>query len=279
VDTKPFTFRVRRFDPAKDEKPSYQAYTLDVPPGITVLEALLRIQAEQDGSLAFRYACRGAVCGSCAMMINGREALACRTQVHGLTDDPRTVYLGHERGESERRVEGQGAGDHPTITVEPLRSLEVIKDLVVDMEPFFEKLEAVEPWLQPEGPAEPGSERLVKPGSTESAGEWEEAEPYTNCILCACCHSVCPAMEEDPDYLGPAALAQHYRFLADVRDDADDRRLTLVGGEHGVAGCDFVWNCVEICPKGVSPTKGIAKTRARITALQAHARKASDDAS
>ena len=267
MDTKPFTFRIHRFDPAKDEEPSYQAYTLDVPPGTTVLEALLRIQAEQDGSLAFRYACRGAVCGSCAMMINGREALACRTQVHGLTDEPRAVYPGAEREESERSGE-QGdvsRGDPPVITVEPLRSLEVIKDLVVDMGPFFEKLEAVEPWLQPEGPAEPGTERLVEPGSTESAGEWEEAEPYTNCILCACCYSVCPVVEEDPDYLGPAALAQHYRFLADVRDDADGRRLALVGGEHGVAGCDFVWNCVEICPKGVPPTKGIAKTRARIT--------------
>jgi succinate dehydrogenase / fumarate reductase iron-sulfur subunit len=100
---------------------------------------------------------------------------------------------------------------------------------------------------------------LVKPD------QFAEAEPYTNCILCACCYSVCPVVEAAPQYLGPAALAQHYRFLADVRDDAHERRLELVGGEHGVGGCDFVWNCVRICPKGVPPTKGIAKTRARIT--------------
>ena len=259
MDTQSFTFRIQRFDPAHEDEPTYQTYTLDVPEGMTVLEALLRIQAEQDGSLAFRYACRGAVCGSCAMMINGREELACRTQVHSLFEEERTVYRGTERGStrsSEKAVEHIETSN--TITVEPLRNLRVIKDLVVDMEPFFEKFDAIEPWLQPDGP-DPESERLVEPEG------WIEAEPYTNCILCACCYSVCPVAEGDPAYLGPAALAQHYRFLSDVRDGADERRIKLVSGEHGIGGCDFVWNCVEICPKGVPPTRGIAKTRARIT--------------
>ncbi len=247
-----YTFKIFRFDAARDDAPAYQTYTLDVPQGMTVLEVLLRIQAEQDGSLAFRYACRGAVCGSCAMMINGREALACRTQVHGLLENPRTVYQGADREEVEERGKGS------TIVVEPLRNFQVIKDLVVDMDPFFEKLEAVKPWLQPQKP-HPGRERLVEPEA------WAEAEPFTNCILCACCHSVCPVAEADPHYLGPAALAQHYRFLVDVRDNADEKRLDLVDGEHGVEGCDFVWNCVHVCPKGVPPTKGIARTRARIT--------------
>jgi succinate dehydrogenase / fumarate reductase iron-sulfur subunit len=226
-----YAFKILRFDLASDEEPDYQEYALDVPEGMTVLEALLRIQAEQDGTLAFRYACRGAVCGSCAMIINGSVNLACRTQVHGL--------------------------DEETVTVEPLPNLPVVKDLVVDMDPFFDQLRAVQPWLQP---AEPGPERehLVVPD------QWTEAEPYTNCILCACCHGVCPAAERDPEYLGPAALAKHYRFLADVRDEADDARMALVDSEQGVWGCDMVWNCVEICPKGVPPTKGIGKTRARI---------------
>jgi succinate dehydrogenase / fumarate reductase iron-sulfur subunit len=253
VGITPFVFRIQRFDPQEDHAPYYQTYTLDVPEGMTVLELLLCIQAEQDGSLAFRYACRGAVCGSCAVMINGREALACRTQVHGLVGKPRLYYAGPDRKEVE-----QPAADGRTVTVEPLRNLEVIKDLVVDMEPFFRKLDAVEPWLYPDEP-EPEHERLVEPG------QFAEAEPYTNCILCACCHSVCPVVEEDPQYLGPAALAQSYRFLADVRDVADEKRLALVAGEHGVVDCDFVWNCVRICPKGVPPTKGIAKTQARIT--------------
>jgi succinate dehydrogenase / fumarate reductase iron-sulfur subunit len=253
MTTRRITFKVFRFDPARDDEPSYQTYALEVPQGMTVLEALLRIQAEQDGSLAFRYACRGAVCGSCAMMIDGREELACRTQVHGLPERARTVYKGPEREDVHKRTD-----DAETIVVEPLRNLEVVKDLVVDMDPFFEKLKAVEPWLQPQGP-HPERERRVEPD------EWAEAEPYTHCILCACCHSVCPVEEKDPQYLGPAALAQHYRFLADVRDDADEERLALVGGEHGVKACDFVWNCVRICPKGVPPTRGIAKTRARLT--------------
>lgn len=253
METKRCAFNIFRFDPTEEQKPSYRRYTLDVPEGMTVLEALLRIQAEQDGSLAFRYACRGAVCGSCAMMINGREALACRTQVHGLLNAKREVYRGAER------EGGEAQPDEPDlIVVEPLRSMRVVKDLVVDMDPFFEKFEAVQPWLQPEGP-DPEAERRVEPDV------WSEAEPYTNCILCGCCHSVCPVAADDPDYLGPAALAQDYRFLADVRDGADGVRLDLVDGEHGVMGCDFVWNCVEICPKGVPPTKGIAKIRARIT--------------
>lgn len=235
MDTKLTTFRILRFDPAVDERPRYQEYTLDVPEGMTVLEALLRIQAEQDGTLAFRYACRGAVCGSCAMVINGQVNLACRVQVHG------------------RDVE--------MITVKPLPNLTPVKDLVVDMEPFFEKVAAVQAWLQSSEPA-PERERLVTPK------QWAEAEPYTNCILCASCHGVCPAAERDTAYLGPAALAQHYRFLADVRDVADEVRLALVDSEQGVWGCDMVWNCVEVCPKGVSPTQGIGKTRARIRRAQ-----------
>jgi succinate dehydrogenase / fumarate reductase iron-sulfur subunit len=235
MSTERYVFKVSRFDPASDTHPSYQEYTVDVTEGMTILEALLRIQAEQDGSLAFRYACRGAVCGSCAMVINGRIDLACRTQVRGLGTE--------------------------TITVEPLPNLPVLKDLVVDMEPFFEKNQDVQPWLQPTEPA-PEWERLVDPV------QWAEAEPYTNCILCASCYGVCPAAARDPEYLGPAALAKHYRFLADVRDVADDERTALVDSEQGVWGCDMVWNCVEVCPKGVPPTQGIGKTRARIRRAQ-----------
>ncbi len=228
------TFRIRRYDPAEDAAPSYREYVIDVPEGMTVLEALIRIQAEQDGTLAFRYACRGAVCGSCAMAIDGVVRLACRTQVRGL--------------------EGE------TVTVDPLPNLEVVKDLkdlVVDMDSFFEKDFAVEPWLQPAEPA-PERERPVSPD------DWTEAEPYTNCILCASCHGVCPVAARDPEYLGPAALAKHYRFLADARDGAGEKRLKLVDSEAGVWGCDVVWSCSKICPKGVRPTKGILATRERV---------------
>jgi len=251
-----YRFKIFRFDPSQDQEPRYQEYSLDVPPGTTVLEALLRLQAEQDGTLAFRYACRGAVCGSCAMVINGRENLACRTQVRELFQCPLTVYQGAERESAQAEAQ-----EPNVVVVEPLRNLGVVKDLVVDMEPFFEKNRAIEPWLQPSGP-DPKRERLVDPQ------QWAEAEPYTNCILCASCYSVCPAAEREPEYLGPAALAKHYRFLADVRDGAGEKRLALVDGEQGVWGCDMVWNCVEICPKGVPPTQGIGKSRAHIRRAQ-----------
>ncbi len=251
-----YRFKIFRFDASQDREPHYQEYSLDVPPGMTALEALLRLQAEQDGTLSFRYACRGAVCGSCAMMINGRESLACRTQVRELFQVAQTIYQGPERESLEEE-----AAESRVVLIEPLRDLPVIKDLVVDMAPFFEKNRAVQPWLQPAGP-DPERERLVDPK------QWAEAEPYTNCILCASCYSVCPAAELDPDYLGPAALAKHYRFLADVRDAAGETRLALVDGEQGVWGCDMVWNCVEICPKGVPPTQGIGKSRAQIRRAQ-----------
>lgn len=232
---KNFTFRIRRFDPERDKEPHFEGYSLDVSEDMTVLESLLRIQTEQDGTLSFRYACRGAVCGSCAMVINGRIDLACRSQVQVLNQE--------------------------TITIEPLPHLSVIKDLVVDMDLFLSKNQTVQPWLQPIG-HEPERENLVDPV------QWAEAEPYTNCILCASCYGVCPKAGQDPDYLGPAALAKHYRFLADIRDKADETRLALVNNDHGIWGCDMVWNCVEICPKGVPPTQGIGKTRARIRRAQ-----------
>lgn len=231
MEARSHTFRIRRFDPARDEAPRFDEYAIDVPDGMTVLEALLRIRAEQDGTLAFRYACRGAVCGSCAMVLNGEVGLACRTQVHELEGD--------------------------TITVEPLPNLAVVRDLVVDMDVFLEKDRAVMPWLMASG-EEPEGERLVGPD------DWKEAEPYTNCILCASCHGVCPVAARDPEYLGPAALGKHYRFLADVRDGAEAERIALVDGKHGVWGCDVVWSCTKVCPKRVPPTKGILATRERV---------------
>jgi succinate dehydrogenase / fumarate reductase iron-sulfur subunit len=231
MPAKRFNVSVRRHDPTSGESPWFQDYEVEVAEGVTVLETLLRIQAEQDGTLAFRYSCRGAVCGSCAMVVNGEVSLACRTQVHGLGND--------------------------RITVEPLPNLEVVRDLVVDMDFFLEKNLDIRPWFDPADP-DPPHERLVDPS------DWTEAEPYTNCILCASCHAVCPVTARDPSYLGPAALAKHHRFLADARDGAAEKRLALVDDDAGVWGCDVVWNCSKICPKGVRPTQGILASRERL---------------
>ena len=235
---KSIVFRIKRFDPTDGREAHFQEYRLDVPAGMTVLEALLRIQGEQDGSLAFRYACRGAVCGSCAMRVNGREELACRTQVHGVLAQARTGW----EGEARQKVE-MPAPDEPVIILEPLRNLPVLKDLVVDMDPFFDHLKAVQPWLQPADP-EPEKERLVQPDA------WAEAEPYTNCVLCSCCVSVCPAAAEDPGYLGPAALAQHYRFYVDARDAAAEGRLELVSGRARRRGLRYGLELRRSVPQG-----------------------------
>ena len=233
------TLRIRRFNPETDEKPWWGQYNLtDVDPTSQVLDLLHRVKWEQDGTLTLRRSCAHGICGSDAMLINGVNRLACKVLVRDL-------------------IKGQSG----VIQIAPIMGLPVVKDLVVDMEPFFEKNRDIQPWLQPTKPA-PERERLVDPT------QWAEAEPYTNCILCASCYGVCPAAARDPEYLGPAALAKHYRFLADVRDVADDKRMALVDSEQGVWGCDMVWSCVEVCPKGVPPTQGIGKTRARIRRAQ-----------
>ncbi len=233
MTTEEFTFRVRRFDPDAGAAPHYQTYRLDVPRGMTVLEALLNIQRQQDGSLSFRYSCRGAVCGSCAMAINGRPTLACRTQVLSLAPGP--------------------------ITVEPLPHLPVLKDLVVDMAPFLDKYRAVCPWLEPDDEL-PSRERLMSPDSQQSV------EPFSNCILCAVCYGVCPAVGRDPAFLGPAALAANWRFIGDPRDSDELPRLKRAGGQAGVWGCDTVHRCCDYCPKAVRPTDGIIATRRRMVA-------------
>lgn len=199
---------------------------------MTVLEALLKIQEDQDPTLVFRYSCRGAVCGSCGMVINGRPDLACRVQLSTLRS--------HE------------------VLLEPLPNMEVIKDLIVDMEPFWEAYRAVEPWLI----------------ADESHGEKEHIvseknrariDSYVNCILCACCYGACPVLGRDDRYLGPAALAKLYRFLEDSRDRRDWRKaLERVDAEHGLWGCDTVFRCVMACPKHVRPTDGIEGLRRRL---------------
>jgi succinate dehydrogenase / fumarate reductase iron-sulfur subunit len=225
------TFRIARLDAATNEPPRKQDFPVRLRKGMSVLEGLLEVQGRQDGSLALRYSCRGAVCGSCAMRINGSVGLACRTLVESL------------RGS--------------LIRVEPLPYLEVIKDLVVDLKPFFAKYEYIRPWLVPDGRL-PQRERRV------SEADRRKIDAYVNCILCAACHGRCPVARRTPGYLSPAPLAKAYRFIADVRDADKDRRLRQVDSHDGVWGCDTVFNCVHVCPKGVPPTHGITAMRRRI---------------
>jgi succinate dehydrogenase / fumarate reductase iron-sulfur subunit len=223
-------FEILRYDAAKEAPPWFQAYDVSVPPDTSVLEALLRIQDEQDPSLAFRYSCRGAICGSCAMSVNGRLQLACRVQLKNL------------------------ASDH--VVLEPLPRFEVVKDLVVDMTPFWEKYERIKPWLH----ADTSREQVG--GMSEA--QRERIDQYVNCILCGLCQAACPVASSSPNFTGPAALAKLYRFLADPRERRPASSIEGENTDHGAWACHTITRCISVCPKNVRPTDGIAGVRRKL---------------
>jgi succinate dehydrogenase / fumarate reductase iron-sulfur subunit len=230
--------RVRRFDPESGDDVRYQSYVLEVPDHATVLEALLQIRDDMDETLALRCSCMSAICGSCAMRINNQARLACKTKMKAV------------------------AADGEEITVEPVGNMPVIKDLVADMTPFWQKIEAVEPWLQPEG-APPEREYLAPHDIMRSLAD------VAGCILCGACVSDCAVLEtelglgkpSDQTFLGPAALAKGYRFVADPRDAADGDRLLALSRAEGIWDCTRCNICVEVCPKSVAPMEQILALR------------------
>ncbi|MBM3284974.1 MAG: succinate dehydrogenase/fumarate reductase iron-sulfur subunit [Candidatus Aminicenantes bacterium] len=226
-----YTFRILRFDPVEDDCPRFEDFPYETGEKKSLLEALMDVRNEQDPTLSFRYSCREAVCGSCAMVINGKFDLACRTMVSALGS--------------------------LLIVIEPLPNLEIQKDLIVDMEPFWKALEAVEPYLFP-------SEEKPEKGHRVEDRVMERIDPFVNCILCGCCYSACPVISRDARYLGPAALAKLYRFVGDPRDRRGFSRWDTVSTETGVWGCDTVFRCNEVCPRYVRPADGIEALRRRI---------------
>ncbi len=202
-----------------DMKPHYDTFQVQTKPGMTVLDALFQVLEEQDRALAFRYSCRSAVCGSCAAFINGRQRLACKTQVS---------KLGSE------------------ITVGPLPHIPVIKDLVVDLQPFFRRMEMVKPYLE-------AREQYPAKEFIQSPKDREAIDVAIDCIDCMACFSACPSSWTDPSYPGPAAFVKAARFIADTRDTAENERLSFVGCEDGVWRCHTIFNCAEACPKSIDP--------------------------
>jgi succinate dehydrogenase / fumarate reductase iron-sulfur subunit len=214
--------RILRFDPEKDKKPYWQQFEVEAEPTDRVLDLLHYIRDEHDGTLAFRRSCGHGICGSDAMVINGKNRLACKTLVKDLKQP---------------------------ITVEPLKGFRVIKDLVVDMESFFAKYRAVMPYLINDEPPPP-TERLQSPE------ERELFDDTTKCILCACCTTSCPVFWSNSQYLGPAALVAAHRFIFDSRDRASHQRLQILAQYGGVFTCRTTFNCVDACPRGINVTKG-----------------------
>jgi len=224
--------RIQRFDPETDQAPHWQSFTVPVEPMDRVLDVLTRAKEQFDGSITFRRSCAHGVCGSDALMINGRNRLACKL-----------------------RVEQLGR----TITVAPLPGLPVVKDLVVDMEGFFGKYRSVMPFLvaaEPEG----SGERL------QSAEQREVYDDTTKCILCAACTTSCPSFWAEPEYVGPAAIVNAHRFIFDSRDEAAHERLEILADEDGVWRCRTTFNCVEACPRGINITKAILEVSAAVGA-------------
>ncbi|HTY47468.1 MAG TPA: succinate dehydrogenase/fumarate reductase iron-sulfur subunit [Methanomassiliicoccales archaeon] len=228
----------------------YERFEVRSTPGMTVLDALFQARDEQDDSLAFRYSCRGAVCGSCAMLINGVPRLACKTQVSSLlAKEPGPKLARFLKDDSAVMYDGS-----KEVMVEPLPNMPVLKDLIVDMTEFFSKYQRLNPWLIPREP-EPSREYPMTLAAVR------ELERFTNCILCGACYGACPVNGENAGYIGPAALAKLYRFRIDPRDALGGSRLKKADAPEGWWACRFYANCYHVCPRSVPPNYAIGKAR------------------
>ena len=225
----------------------YDLYKVDLRKGMTVLDVLFQIQDFMDESLAFRYSCRGAVCGSCAMLVNKIPVLACRTQVSSLKDSSLKLKPFAALTDSP-----QGWNPETEVLVEPLPNLPILKDLVVDMTRFYEALEFLKLWAEPAKGGEPRS---------QSPAERKKIERYVNCIMCALCFGSCPINAEKEEYVGPAALAKAWRFSEDSRTEESKRYLEAANAPTGSSLCNLIYNCVKVCPKGVAPGGAIRELK------------------
>lgn len=223
------TLRIRRFNPEEHPEPVWVDYELLADPKERVLDALHKVKWEQDGTLTFRRSCAHGICGSDAMRINGRNRLACKTLIKDINPEK-------------------------PITIEAIKGLTVLKDLIVDMDPFFQAYKDVMPFLITKG-NEPTRERL------QSQADRERFDDTTKCILCAACTSSCPVFWNDGQYFGPAAIVNAHRFIFDSRDEGGEQRLEILNDREGVWRCRTTFNCSEACPRGIEVTKAIQEVK------------------
>lgn len=224
--------KIFRFDPEKDKDPHYRIYEVDADPTERLLDCLNRIRGEQDPTLSFRMSCGQGVCGSDGIRINGICGLACQRLVRGF------------KGE---------------VLIEPLPVFRVVKDLIVDLKPFFEKYHSIKPYLITQTPA-PDGERFQSP---EKHGQIQEA---IRCILCACCTASCPVNQEKEtkNFVGPAALLRAFRYFFDSRDEGSEERMSLLDQEDGAWGCQTQWQCTEVCPREIPVTRELSQIKRHI---------------
>jgi succinate dehydrogenase / fumarate reductase iron-sulfur subunit len=224
------TLRVRRFNPEVSDDPWWDEFVVHMDPTDRVLDALHEVKWRQDGTLSLRRSCAHGICGSDAMLINGRNALACKVLVQDVA---------------------------PRATVEPIRGLAVLKDLIVDMEPFFDGYRSVLPFLVNDD-GEPDRERFQSP---EDRARYDDT---TKCILCAACTTSCPIFWGDEEYVGPAAIVNAHRFIFDSRDTGGRERLKILSEKTGVFRCRTTFNCTDACPRGIQVTKAIQEVKRSI---------------
>ena len=222
--------RIKRFEKGKDKIPYWSDFQVEAEPTDRVLDLLHDVKWHQDSTVSFRRSCGHGVCGSDAMLINGRNRLACKILVQ-------------EVGEK--------------ITIEPMRGFPVERDLIVNMEGFFSKYRAMQPYLQTESP-EPARERLQSP---EDRARFDDT---TKCILCAACTTSCPSFWTNPDYVGPAAIVQAHRWIFDSRDEAAAERLQVLSDQDGVFRCRTVFNCTDACPRDIHVTRALGEVKKAI---------------
>jgi succinate dehydrogenase / fumarate reductase iron-sulfur subunit len=227
--------QIQRFNPEVDAKPYYQEYSIEAEPTDRVLDALMQVKNELDGTLAFRRSCAHGVCGSDGMIINGQERLACKTLVKDVAEE-----------------------DGATVRVEPLQHLSVLRDLIVEQDEFFGRWRAVKPYLINTEPVAE-KERIQ---SQEERGMFDDP---TKCILCASCYSACPILDEkNTRFIGPAAIAQAARFVFDSRDRGFEERLPVLDHPDGVWACENHFQCTRVCPRGIKVTKNINLAKRKI---------------
>jgi fumarate reductase iron-sulfur subunit len=223
------TFVVTRFDPDVDEVPKTQTYEVPVQPDWKVLDALNYIKDYIDPSISHRWSCRMAVCGSCGMNVNGQPKLTCTDTLSDYGD---------------------------TVEVAPLANFPVIRDLVVEIDGFMEKFKAVKPWILV------AKEKAVEEGTNrQSPAQLEEFKQFSMCINCMLCYSACPVVSNEPEFLGPAAIALGHRYNQDSRDEGSAERNAVFRGDGGVFSCSFANECSEVCPKNVDPSGAIQQAK------------------
>jgi succinate dehydrogenase / fumarate reductase iron-sulfur subunit len=224
-------FKVYRYDPGKDKAPYFKIYKINCDPNDKILDCLNKIRAEQDGTLSYRMSCAHGICGSDSLRINGEIALACQRLVKN--------YKTRE------------------FTIEPLPLFRIIKDLIVDLDTFFDKYHQLKPFLI-DTTETPKKERI------QHKEDRKKIEDVIKCILCACCTAACPVNQREEKYIGPAALVRAHRYLFDSRDKAKEERLDLLDKKEGAWGCKTYFKCTEVCPKEIKVTKAITQIKTEI---------------